>query len=117
MMNVHLANKRGLKKEELLDHMGSKEMAANLFRIEMTKARLEKDGLVGQSGAERIHRHVGSRVREIVKENTGHYPEDLPVERRLPDVAKELKIGQRKMKAIDGKKPTKKTIKRPEKEN
>jgi len=117
MMNVQLANRRGLDRSELLDHMGSKEMAANLFRIEMTKARLEKDGMVGQAGAERIHRHVGSQVRAIVKENTGQYPEDLPVERRLPDVAKDLKLGHRKMKAIDVEKPTKKTVKRTKKNN
>jgi len=115
MMNVHLANKRGLKKEELLDHMGSKEMAANLFRIEMTKARLEKDGVVGQDGAERIHRHVGSKVREIVKESTGMNPEDLPVERRLPEVAKQLKLGHKQMTKLNGEHPTKKAVKQPKK--
>ena len=115
MMNVDLAKKRRLDKNELLEHMGQDEMAANLFRITMTKARLEKDGMVGQAGAERIHRHVGSQVRQMVQEHTGQYPEDLPVERRLPDVAKELKIGQRKMKAIDGEQPTKKAVKRTKK--
>jgi DNA-damage-inducible protein D len=95
MMNVTLANRRRIDKDELLDYMGSTEMAANLFRIEMTKARLERDGIVGQAGAEAIHQRVGSQVRSMVKDSTGKYPEELPVQRRLPDVVKQLKIGHK----------------------
>jgi DNA-damage-inducible protein D len=95
MMNVQLADRRGIDKDKLIDHMGTTEMAANLFRIEMTKARLEKDGVVGQSGAEAIHKHVGSQVRKMVIESTGKKPEDLPVKRQLSDITKQLKIGTR----------------------
>lgn len=112
MMNVDLARKRRLKKEELLEHMGSTEMAANLFRIEMTKARLEKDGHVGQEKAEGIHHLVGSQVRKMVKESTGVHPEDLPTKRRLPDIKQQLKIGHKEMKKIDGKKVEKKSSKK-----
>ncbi len=117
MMNVQLADKRGLRdKQLLLDHMGSVEMAANLFRIEMTKAKLERVGNVGQQQAEAVHRDVGSDVREMVRKNTGVNPEDLPVERQLSDITKQLKIGHKEMKKIDGSNPMgKKAVKKPSK--
>lgn len=102
MMNVQLAKRRGLQTDELLDHMGEDEMIANLFRLSMTRARLEKDGVAGQTHAEAVHKEVGGKVRAMVKESTGKNPEDLPVERRLPDIAKQLKIGHKEMKKIDG---------------
>jgi len=109
MMNVQLARRRGIEKEELIDHMGRYEMAANLFRIEMAEAtlkRLEEEGRIGQKIAENAHQHVGRQVRKMVKEATGKNPEDLPVERRLPDIHRQLKLGHKEMKKIDGKKPT-----------
>ena len=111
MMNVALAHKRRLKPDELLDHMGTTEMAANLFRIEMTKARLEREGYVGQGKAEGIHQHVGKQVRNMVKESTGKNPEDLPVKRRLADVEKQLKLGHKEMKKVDTPKKATKRIK------
>ena len=117
MMNVELADRRGLQKDELLEHMGSTEMAANLFRIEMTKAQLERQGKIGQEKSEQVHRHVGQRVRDMVKESTGTNPEDLPVERRLTDINKQLKIGHKEMVKIDDdslqqEKPVKRSVKK-----
>ncbi|MDR1924186.1 MAG: hypothetical protein LBQ66_07420 [Planctomycetaceae bacterium] len=120
MMNVQLAEHRGIDKSELLEYMGSKEMAANLFRIEMTESRLkelEKQGISGQNAAERAHREVGNDVRQVVKKNTGKNPEDLPIERRLPDIQKQLKIGHKEMRKIDGNTPKKKIAKRTKKQN
>jgi len=115
MMNVTLAERRGIKKDELIDHMGRHEMAANLFRIEMTEAtlkRLKDEGRIGQKIAENAHQHVGRQVRKMVKEATGQNPEDLPVKRRLPDIHRQLKIGHKEMKKVDApKKVTKKTKK------
>lgn len=111
MINVQLAEKRGLKSDELLDHMGRYEMAANLFRIEMTEANLQKleaEGKIGQKVAEQAHQRVGASVRQMVKESTGKNPEELPVERRLPEVRKQLKVGHREMKKIDDGQPVKK---------
>ena len=113
MMNVELAKRRGIRKEELLDRMGTAEMAANLFRIEMTKARLERSGQIGQSKAEAVHRDVGGKVRAMVNESTGKNPEDLPVERKLPEVVKQLKLGHKEMKKIDVEKPAPKRKKTP----
>jgi len=107
MINVQLARRRGLDKEKLIDHMGKVEMAANLFRITMTEERIKSQNIHGQENLEAAHSIVGRSVRKMVQEQAGKNPEDLPVERRLPDLHGQLKIGQRKMKAIDGEKPTK----------
>lgn len=112
MMNVQLAKRRGVDKDDLIDHMGKAEMAANLFRIEMTNARLQRSGNIGQKKSEDVHRDVGSKVRKMVKESTGVNPEDLPVERKLPQVAKQLKIGHKEMKKIDGDSPPKNKTKK-----
>jgi len=101
MMNVTLADRRGIEKDDLLEHMGGVEMAANLFRIEVTKMQLEQKGRLGQEGAEAVHRKVGTEVRKSVQKMTGMNPEDLPVERRLTDINKQLKIGHKEMKKID----------------
>ena len=87
-------------------------MAANLFRIEMTDAtlnRLKDEGRIGQKIAENVHQHVGRQVRKMVKEATGQKTEDIPVERRLPDIHKQLKLGRKEMEKVDAsKKATKK---------
>jgi len=101
MINVQLANRRGIDKERLIDHMGKVEMAANLFRITMTEERIKNQNIYGQKNLEFAHETVGRAVRKMVHEQTGKNPENLPVERRLPDLHKQLKIGQRKMKKID----------------
>ena len=108
MINVNIARRRGLDKEKLIDHMGKVEMAANLFRNTMTEERIKSQNLHGQAALEAAHQIVGRGVRKMVQEQTKMNPEDLPIERRLPDIHSQLKIGQRKMKAIDGEKPTKK---------
>jgi DNA-damage-inducible protein D len=97
MMNVELARKRGIDKNELLDHMGRAELAANLFRIEMTREKIKNEGIHGQEKLESTHRRVGKKVRDMVKESTGNYPEDLPVERRLPEVRGQIKKDYKKM--------------------
>ena len=103
MMNVTLAKRRGIKTNELLEHMGSMEMTGNLFRMELTKAQLERSGNIGQEKSESVHRTVGRKVRSMIKEASGKNPEDLPVERRLPDINKQLKLGHKEMEKMDDK--------------
>jgi DNA-damage-inducible protein D len=117
MINVQLAQRRGLDKEKLIDHMGRVEMAANLFRITMTEERIKSQNIHGQENLEAAHRTVGRGVRAMVQEQTGKNPEDLPVERHLPDLHGQLKIGHRKMKEINGDHPVKKASKRSKKRN
>lgn len=101
MPNWKLANRRGCQNSKLFDTMGRTELAANLFRVTQTEERIKNDGVIGQDALEATHYDVGREVREIVKRNTKRAPEDLPQEKRLPDVKKALKIGYRKMKKQD----------------
>lgn len=79
------------------DFMGRTELAANLFRITLTEERLKKSVGSSERQAMKIHNTVGKQVRKMVKDNTGEYPEDLKVERRLGEVKRELKKATKKL--------------------
>lgn len=101
MYNYQLARRRGVEKNRLLDHMGRTELAANLFKSTMTEERLRKDKANSQLAAEQIHYEVGRQVREMVKTNTGVYPENLPVTVELPTVKKNLKSAKKSLRQRD----------------
>lgn len=101
MMSYQLENRRGVKRGHLPDTMSRTELAANLFRVTQTEENIKRNNISGQEALERTHYAIGKEVRRIVEKNTGLAPEDLPQERRLPDVKKDLKIGYREMKKKD----------------
>lgn len=71
--------RKGLKKsQQILDHMGSTELAANLFRATQTDEKLRRDQVVGKKEAGDVHFQVGQKVRQTIKELGGTMPEDLP---------------------------------------
>lgn len=71
--------RKGLKKsQKILDHMGSTELAANLFRATQTEEKLRRDNIQGKQNANRTHLEVGKKVRQTIKELGGTMPEDLP---------------------------------------
>jgi len=71
---------KGLKKsQQILDHMGSTELAANLFRATQTEEKLRKDNIKGKEKANRTHFDIGKKVRKTIEEIGGTMPEDLPV--------------------------------------
>lgn len=71
--------KKGLKKsQEILDHMGSTELAANLFRATQTDDKLRREGVEGKEEANQTHFEVGKKVRRTISELGGTMPEDLP---------------------------------------
>jgi len=71
--------RKGLKKsQKILDHMGSTELAANLFRATQTEEKLRRDRVKGKSEANKTHREVGAKVRQTIRELGGTMPEDLP---------------------------------------
>ncbi|KAA0230967.1 DNA damage-inducible protein D [candidate division KSB1 bacterium] len=71
--------RKGLKKSQLiLDHMGSTELAANLFRATQTEEKLRRENIQGKDKANLTHRQVGAKVRQTIKELGGTMPEDLP---------------------------------------
>ena len=89
-----IAKRKGLRyREDILDNMGSEELAANLFRITQTEAKLKRENIVGESKANKTHFTVGKNVREAIKKNKGTMPEELPTPRKsLKDIEKERKI-------------------------
>ena len=72
-------DRKGLKKsQQILDHMGYEELAANLFRATQTEAKLKREHIQGKDKANVAHHEVGAKVRETIKELGGTMPEDLP---------------------------------------
>lgn len=83
--------RKGLAPEEkILDHMGSEELGANLFRITQTEAKMRRDDPQGLDAASAIHYTVGREVRETIEKIGGTMPEDLPVpEKSISQVERE----------------------------
>lgn len=70
---------KGLKKgEQILDHMGSTELAANLFRATQAEEKLRREKIIGKNKANAAHHEVGAKVRQTIKELGGTLPEHLP---------------------------------------
>lgn len=75
--------RKGLKKsQKILDHMGSTELAANLFRATQTDEKLRRENIQGKQAAYDTHYEVGKKVRQTIKELGGTMPEDLPTPRK-----------------------------------
>lgn len=71
--------RKGLKKgQQILDHMGSSELAANLFRATQAEEKLRREKIVGKAKANQAHHEVGVKVRQTIKELGGTMPEHLP---------------------------------------
>ena len=89
-----IAKRKGLRyREEILDNMGSTELAANLFRITQTDEKIKKENIKGENNASDAHNKVGKIVRKAIKEAGGTMPEDLPTpEKSLKELEKERKI-------------------------
>lgn len=91
--------RKGLKKnEKILDHMGSTELAANLFRATQTDEKLRRENIQGKEKANQTHYEVGRKVRQTIAELGGTMPEDLPTpEKSIKQIESEQK------KRINGK--------------
>jgi DNA-damage-inducible protein D len=91
--------RKGLKKsQQILDHMGSTELAANLFRATQTDEKLRRDEVTGKDAANKTHGEVGERVRRTIAEIGGTMPEDLPTPDRS---AKALEREKRQLEGGD----------------
>lgn len=94
-----IQQRKGLKKSEnILDHMGSTELAANLFRATQTEEKLRRDQIQGKELANAVHYHVGRKVRQTIKELGGTMPEDLPTP---PKSIKQIEKEQKKLPRSD----------------
>ena len=70
--------KRLKKSQKILDHMGSTELAANLFRATQTDEKLRREHITGKAAANSTHYEVGKKVRQTIKDLGGTMPENLP---------------------------------------
>jgi DNA-damage-inducible protein D len=77
--------------QKILDHMGSTELAANLFRATQTEEKLRRDNIKGKNLANRTHYEVGVKVRQAIRAIGGTMPENLPVAEDVVRVARRLK--------------------------
>lgn len=102
MKEIHA--RKGLKKsQKILDHMGSTELAANLFRATQTDEKLRRDNIKGKTAANQTHYEVGRKVRQTIKELGGTMPEDLPTPQKS---IKQIEREQQKKALSDSKKKT-----------
>ena len=87
-----IKKRKGLKKsQDILDHMGSTELAANLFRATQTEEKLRRDNVQGKAEANRTHYEVGAKVRKTIRELGGTMPEDMPTpEKSVQQIEREV---------------------------
>ncbi|MCM1371023.1 MAG: DNA damage-inducible protein D [Clostridium sp.] len=88
-----IAKRKKLRyREDILDNMGSVELAANLFRITQTEQKLINDNIQSESDANKTHYTIGKNIREVIAKNGGTMPEKLPTPKKsLKELEKEKK--------------------------
>ena len=96
--DIH-ARKELRKGQQILDHMGSEELADNIFRAAQTDAKLRRENIQGKEEANLTHHEMGRKVREFIKDVGGTMPEDLPtpeesIQQLQQKEQKRLKQGQ-----------------------
>jgi DNA-damage-inducible protein D len=93
-------NKRLKKGQGILDHMGSTELAANLFRTTQTEEKIKREKIKGKDMANVTHFEVGKKVRQTIKELGGKMPEELPAPDNIKKIKKLLKLKETKLDAV-----------------
>lgn len=94
--------KKGLKKsQKILDHMGSTELAANLFRATQTEEKLKREPHQNKHQANQTHYNVGQKVRQTIKELGGTMPENLPPHDSIQKVQRQKLRMQKKKELKD----------------
>ncbi len=85
------ARKKLKQNQAILNHMGSEELAANIFRTTQADAKLRREQITGETRANQAHFEVGKKVRKLIKELGGTMPEKLPVTEKISSARKRLK--------------------------
>lgn len=83
------------KSQKILDHMGSTELAANLFRATQTEEKLKREQVCGKQQANQTHYEVGQKVRQTIKDLGGTMPESLPKPEKS---IKQIETSRKKLK-------------------
>ena len=87
---VH-SRKKLKKGAQILDHMGSTELAANLFRATQTEEKIRREKIMGKAQANQTHRDVGAKVRQTIRELGGTMPENLPSAENIKQIQSKQK--------------------------
>jgi DNA-damage-inducible protein D len=105
LYNRDLAEVKSLKgvqeNRTLLDFMGREELAANLFRITQTEAKIRNERIQGQEKLEATAESVGKTVRRTMIEISGNKPEDLLIAEDIRQVRNKLKKTHREFTKLD----------------
>lgn len=100
-----VARRKGLGKgQALLDHMGSEELAANLYRVELAEEMLREAVVMGVTPASEAHFRAGKQVRSAIRHLRGINPEALPAAPTIAHAVKDAEDEKRKAK-ITAQKP------------
>ncbi len=84
------------KSQQILDHMNSEELAANLFRATQTEAKIKRENIKGEENANLAHYEVGQKVRNTIKNIGGTMPEDLPIMDSVDKAKTRIKRAEKK---------------------
>lgn len=83
--------------EKILDHMGSEELAANLFRATQAEAKIKRENIKWQSQASQAHYEVGKKIRSTIHEIGGTMPEHLETPENISKVKTRIKKEEKKL--------------------
>ena len=87
-----IARRKGLtQKDDILDYMNSEELAANMFRITQTTAKIQRERIKGEYNANQANFEVGQKVRKAIEDIGGTMPENLPVAQNIKQIKKDQK--------------------------
>lgn len=84
-----------------LDFMGKEELAANLFRITQTEAKIRNENIRGQSNLQSAAFSVGRTVRQTMEQISGTKPEELALEGDIKAVKSTIKSTQKEFAKIE----------------
>ena len=89
-----IAKRKHLRyREDILDNMGSSELIANMFRIDLTEQKIRKEEIKGEEESNNTHYIVGKKVRDTIKEMGGELPENLPTpDKSIKELEKDKNI-------------------------
>ena len=106
MRDIH--RRKGLKqKQHILDHTGSTELAANLFRTTQAEDKLRRENVQSKDRAGQIHKEVGRKVRQTIRELGGTMPENLPTAEsiRMVENREKKRLKAEQKRALPGPRP------------
>lgn len=83
-----IKKKKKIGKDDILDRVGTVELAANLFRITQADEKIKNERISGGGKASQAHFAIGRKVRQTIKEIGGTLPENLPSEQNVKRIGK-----------------------------